>query len=123
MIFDCKFVWLVDLQVGFDGLGNLFKYIVKIMGFLMEVLIYYFKLVIEGIWVLVGQVYVVVEFFCGEFGVYMVSDGGICFYWVYYWDFFFINLQFVVVMCEGGMVVDLIVVVVSIDLVMGGVDW
>jgi NADH:ubiquinone oxidoreductase 49 kD subunit 7 len=38
-------------------------------------MIHYFKLFIEGFHVLVGEVYVVVEYFKGEFGIYMISDG------------------------------------------------
>lgn len=48
----------------------------------MESLIYYFKLYIEGFKVLVGEVYVVVEVFKGEFGVYLVLDGMNKLWWV-----------------------------------------
>lgn len=41
----------------------------------MEDLIYYFKFFIEGFYVLEGEVYVVVEYLKGEFGIYFVLDG------------------------------------------------
>lgn len=46
----------------------------------MEFLIYYFKFYIEGFFVLVFFIYIVVEVFKGEFGVFLVSNGINCFY-------------------------------------------
>src|SRR6266700_2783785 len=58
----------------------------------------------------------------GELGCHAVSDGGTRPYRVRFRDPSFTNLQSVSVMCEGGMVADVIAAVASIDPVMGGVD-
>ena len=122
MIEDKKLAWPADLAVGPDGLGNSPAHIAKIMGTSMEGLIHHFKLVTEGFRVPAGQVYSAVESPRGELGVHMVSDGGTRPYRVHYRDPSFTNLQAVAVMCEGGMVADVISAVASIDPVMGGVD-
>ncbi len=69
-----------------------------------------------------GQVYAAVESPRGELGCHAVSDGGTRPYRVHFRDPSFTNLQSVSVMCEGGMVADVIAAVASIDPVMGGVD-
>ena len=122
MIEDKKLAWPADLAAGPDGLGNSPAHIAKIMGTSMEGLIHHFKLVTEGFRVPAGQVYSAVESPRGELGVHMVSDGGTRPYRVHYRDPSFTNLQAVAVMCEGGMVADVISAVASIDPVMGGVD-
>ena len=122
MIEDKKLAWPADLQLGPDGLGNSPAHIARIMGTSMEGLIHHFKIVTEGFRVPAGQVYTAVESPRGELGVHMVSDGGTRPYRVHYRDPSFTNLQAVAVMCEGGMVADVIASVASIDPVMGGVD-
>ena len=122
MIDDRKIAWPADLKLGEDGLGNSPEHVEHIMGTSMEALIHHFKLVTEGFRVPAGQVYVAVESPRGELGVHMVSDGGSRPYRVHYRDPSFTNLQAVSVMCEGGMVADVIASVASIDPVMGGVD-
>ncbi|MFD4294609.1 NADH dehydrogenase (quinone) subunit D [Rhodococcus sp. NPDC058505] len=122
MLDDRKIAWPADLALGPDGLGNSAEHIEHIMGTSMEALIHHFKLVTEGFRVPAGQVYVAVESPRGELGVHMVSDGGSRPYRVHYRDPSFTNLQAVSVMCEGGMVADVIASVASIDPVMGGVD-
>ena len=122
MVDDRKIAWPADLELGKDGLGNSPEHIRKIMGTSMESLIHHFKLVTEGFHVPPGQVYVAVESPRGELGVHMVSDGGTRPYRVHFRDPSFTNLQAVAVMCEGGMVADVIASVASIDPVMGGVD-
>ena len=122
MVEDKKIAWPADLELGRDGLGNSPEHIGNIMGNSMEGLIHHFKLVTEGLRVPPGQVYVAVESPRGELGVHMVSDGGTRPYRVHYRDPSFTNLQAVAVMCEGGMVADVIAAVASIDPVMGGVD-
>ncbi len=122
MIDDRKIAWPADLTLGEDGLGNSPEHVEHIMGTSMEALIHHFKLVTEGFRVPAGQVYVAVESPRGELGVHMVSDGGSRPYRVHYRDPSFTNLQAVSVMCEGGMVADVIASVASIDPVMGGVD-
>ncbi|EME15304.1 NADH dehydrogenase (quinone) subunit D [Rhodococcus triatomae] len=122
MIDDRKIAWPADLKLGADGLGTSPEHVEHIMGTSMEALIHHFKLVTEGFRVPAGQVYVAVESPRGELGVHMVSDGGSRPYRVHYRDPSFTNLQAVSVMCEGGMVADVIASVASIDPVMGGVD-
>ncbi|GAC57614.1 NADH-quinone oxidoreductase subunit D [Gordonia hirsuta DSM 44140 = NBRC 16056] len=122
MIEDAAIAWPADLDVGPDGLGNSREHIAEIMGGSMESLIHHFKLVTEGFRVPPGQCYVTVESPRGELGVHMVSDGGTRPYRVHFRDPSFTNLQAVSVMCEGGLVADVITAVASIDPVMGGVD-
>lgn len=58
----------------------------------MEVVIYYFKFVIEGFYLLFGEVYVFIELVCGEVGYYVIFDGGFMFYCVKIWVLSFVNL-------------------------------
>ena len=88
----------------------------------MEALIHHFKLVTEGFRVPPGEAYVPIESPRGELGCHVVSDGGTRPYRAHFRDPSFTNLQAVSVMCEGGMVADVIAAVASIDPVMGGVD-
>ncbi len=122
MIGDAKIGWPAQLAVGPDGLGNSADHIAHIMSQSMEALIHHFKLVTEGFRVPPGQVYVPVESPRGELGCHAVSDGGTRPYRVHFRDPSFTNLQSVSVMCEGGLVADVIAAVASIDPVMGGVD-
>lgn len=119
---DPKLAWPADLTIGKDGLGQSKEHVGKIMGSSMEALIHHFKIVTEGIRVPAGQVYIAVESPRGELGVHMVSDGGTRPYRVHFRDPSFTNLQATAVMCEGGMLADVIAAVASIDPVMGGVD-
>ncbi|MGO8885056.1 MAG: NADH-quinone oxidoreductase subunit D, partial [Streptosporangiaceae bacterium] len=122
MINDAKIGWPAKLALGPDGLGNSPDHIAHIMGQSMEALIHHFKLVTEGFRVPAGQVYQAVESPRGELGCHAVSDGGTRPYRVHFRDPSFTNLQSVSVMCEGGMIADVIAAVASIDPVMGGVD-
>jgi NADH-quinone oxidoreductase subunit D len=122
MIGNAKIGWPAKLAVGPDGLGNSADHIAHIMSQSMEALIHHFKLVTEGFRVPAGQVYAAVESPRGELGCHAVSDGGTRPYRVHFRDPSFTNLQSVSVMCEGGMVADVIAAVASIDPVMGGVD-
>jgi NADH-quinone oxidoreductase subunit D len=122
MIGDAKIGWPAKLALGPDGLGNSPGHIAHIMSQSMEALIHHFKLVTEGFRVPVGQAYAAVESPRGELGCHAVSDGGTRPYRVHFRDPSFTNLQAVSVMCEGGMVADVIAAVASIDPVMGGVD-
>lgn len=122
MIDDAKIGWPAQLSIGSDGQGNSPEHINHIMTESMEALIHHFKLVTEGFRVPVGQVYVPVESPRGELGVQMVSDGGTRPYRVHYRDPSFTNLQATAVMCEGGMISDVVAAVASLDPVMGGVD-
>jgi len=88
----------------------------------MEALIHHFKLVTEGFRVPPGQAYVPIESPRGELGAHVVSDGGTRPFRAHFRDPSFTNLQAMPVMCEGGMVSDVVVAVASLDPVMGGVD-
>jgi len=122
MIGDAKIGWPAKLALGQDGLGNSPDHIAHIMSQSMEALIHHFKLVTEGFRVPAGQTYAAVESPRGELGCHAVSDGGTRPYRVHFRDPSFTNLQAVSVMCEGGMIADVIAAVASIDPVMGGVD-
>jgi NADH-quinone oxidoreductase subunit D len=122
MIGDAKIGWPAQLALGPDGLGNSPSHIAHIMGQSMEALIHHFKLVTEGFRVPAGQVYAAVESPRGELGCHAVSDGGTRPFRTHFRDPSFTNLQAVSVMCEGGLVADVIAAVASIDPVMGGVD-
>ena len=122
MVADAKIAWPSKLSIGPDGQGNSLDHIKEIMGDSMEALIHHFKLVTEGFKVPPGQVYQAIEGPRGELGVVMVSDGGTRPYRVHFRDPAFNNLQAIPVMCEGGMVSDVVVAVASLDPVLGGVD-
>jgi NADH-quinone oxidoreductase subunit D len=122
MIGDAKIGWPAKLALGPDGLGNSPDHIAHIMSQSMEALIHHFKLVTEGFRVPAGQTYAAVESPRGELGCHAVSDGGTRPYRVHFRDPSFTNLQSVSVMCEGGMIADVIAAVASIDPVLGGVD-
>jgi len=122
MVEDAKIGWPARLAVGPDGLGNSADHIAHIMSQSMEALIHHFKLVTEGFRVPAGQAYAPVESPRGELGCHAVSDGGTRPYRAHFRDPSFTNLQAVSVMCEGGLVADIIAAVASIDPVLGGVD-
>ncbi len=122
MIGDPKIGWPAKLALGPDGMGNSPDHIAHIMSQSMEALIHHFKLVTEGFRVPAGQTYAAVESPRGELGCHAVSDGGTRPYRIHFRDPSFTNLQSVSVMCEGGLVADIIAAVASIDPVMGGVD-
>jgi NADH-quinone oxidoreductase subunit D len=122
MIEDAKIGWPARLALGPDGLGNSADHIAHIMSQSMEALIHHFKLVTEGFRVPAGQAYESVESPRGELGCHAVSDGGTRPYRAHFRDPSFTNLQAAAVMCEGGLVADVIAAVASIDPVMGGVD-
>ncbi|MGH3485635.1 MAG: NADH-quinone oxidoreductase subunit D [Nocardioidaceae bacterium] len=122
VVADKKIAWPAQLSVGADGQGNSAEHIRHIMGESMEALIHHFKLVTEGFRVPPGQAYGVVESPRGELGCHVVSDGGTRPFRAHFRDPSFVNLQCMSVMAEGGMVADVVVVVASIDPVLGGVD-
>jgi len=88
----------------------------------MEALIHHFKLWCEGFPTPPGEVYVSIESPKGEYGVYLVSDGGNKPYRVHFRAPSFVNLQALPRMVEGGLVADLVAVIGSIDIVLGEVD-
>ena len=122
MVADKKIAWPAQLAIGSDGMGNSLDHIRQIMGTSMEALIHHFKLVTEGFRVPAGQVWQSVEAPRGELGVHVVSDGGTRPYRAHFRDPSFNNLQAVSIMCEGGLLADVVVAVAGLDPVLGGVD-
>ncbi len=88
----------------------------------MEALIHHFKLVTEGFTVPEGEAYSAVECPRGELGCYVVADGGPKPVRVHMRDPSFVNLQALRPMSKNAYLADLIVMIGSMDNVMGGVD-
>ncbi|MDR1833898.1 MAG: NADH-quinone oxidoreductase subunit D [Propionibacteriaceae bacterium] len=122
MIDDPLLKWPSRLVVGPDGQGNSHEHVKHIMGESMEGLIHHFKTVSGGFAVPAGQAYVPIESPKGELGCHVVSDGGSHPYRVHMRDPGFNNLQAIPLLCEGGMIADIVVAIGSLDPVMGGVD-
>jgi NADH-quinone oxidoreductase subunit D len=122
MVGDKRIAWPSQQTVGVDGVGNDPEYIRHIMGESMEALINHFKLVTQGFTVPAGQVYLPVESPRGELGYAVTSIGTNKPYRVHVRDPSFVNLQAADVMSRGGSISDVIVVVASLDPIMGGVD-
>ncbi|MDO8840571.1 MAG: NADH-quinone oxidoreductase subunit D [Parvibaculum sp.] len=88
----------------------------------MEALIHHFKLYTEGYRVPAGEVYVAVEAPKGEFGVYLVSDGGNKPYKCKIRAPGYAHLQAMDHLCKGHMLADVAAILGSIDIVFGEVD-
>ncbi len=88
----------------------------------MEALIHHFKLYTEGYKVPAGEVYAAVEAPKGEFGVYLVSDGGNKPYRCKIRAPGFAHLQAMDHICRGHMLADVSAVLGSLDIVFGEVD-
>ena len=88
----------------------------------MESLIHHFKIVTEGYRVPEGEIYVTVESARGELGCYVVSDGGPRPWRVKFRAPSFVSLQSTAMMSVNRYVGDMIVVVGSLDGVMGEAD-
>jgi NADH-quinone oxidoreductase subunit D len=88
----------------------------------MEALIHHFKLYTEGYHVPEGEVYAAVEAPKGEFGVYLVSDGGNKPYRCKIRAPGFAHLHALDYMCRGHMLADVSAVIGSIDIVFGEID-
>ncbi len=122
MVADKRIAWPSQQSLGADGIGNDPEYIRHIMGESMEGLINHFKLVTQGFTVPAGQVYQPVESPRGELGYAITSTGTNKPYRVHVREPSFVNLQAADRMSRGHMVADVVVVVASLDPVMGGVD-
>lgn len=70
----------------------------------------------------VGEVYVSIEAPKGELGYYIVSDGSTQPYRVRVRPPSFVNLQALDKMCRGALVADVVVIIGTIDIVLGEVD-
>jgi NADH-quinone oxidoreductase subunit D len=88
----------------------------------MEALIHHFKLYTEGYHVPAGEAYAAVEAPKGEFGVYLVSDGGNKPYRCKLRAPSFVHLQAMDYMNRGHMLADVSAVLGSLDIVFGEVD-
>jgi NADH-quinone oxidoreductase subunit D len=88
----------------------------------IEGLIHHFKIASEGFKVPEGEVYQGVENPKGELGYYIVSDGSAKPYRMRIRPPSFVNLQPIEKMCKGGMIADLVVVIGSLDIVLGEID-
>jgi NADH-quinone oxidoreductase subunit D len=88
----------------------------------MESLIHHFKLVTEGYRVPEGEVYVAVESPRGEFGVYVISDGGPKPWRVKFRAPSFVATPMAATLMSDALIADLIAIVGSLDTVMGEVD-
>ena len=88
----------------------------------MEALIHHFKLYTEGYHVPAGETYTAVEAPKGEFGVYLVADGGNKPYRCKIRAPGFAFLQAAEFMSKGHMLADLVAIVGSMDVVFGEID-
>ena len=88
----------------------------------MEALIHHFKLYTEGFHVPKGEAYAAVEAPKGEFGVYLVSDGGNRPYRLKIRAPGFPHLQAMDHLCKGHMLADVSAVLGSLDIVFGEID-
>ena len=88
----------------------------------MEALIHHFKLFTEGHRVPEGEVYAAVEAPKGEFGVYLVSDGGNKPYRCKIRAPGFAHLQALEFMSKGHMLADTVAIIGTLDIVFGEID-
>ncbi|MGD9542940.1 MAG: NADH-quinone oxidoreductase subunit D [Methylocystis sp.] len=88
----------------------------------MEALIHHFKLFTEGFHVPQGEVYAAVEAPKGEFGVYLVSDGGDKPYRCKIRAPGFAHLSSMDFLCKNHMLADVSAILGSLDIVFGEVD-
>jgi NADH-quinone oxidoreductase subunit D len=88
----------------------------------MEALIHHFKLYTEGYHVPAGEVYAAVEAPKGEFGVYLVSDGGNKPYRCKIRAPSYSHLHAMDFICRGHMLADVSAVLGSLDIVFGEID-
>jgi NADH-quinone oxidoreductase subunit D len=88
----------------------------------MESLIHHFKLYTEGFHVPAGEVYAAVEAPKGEFGVYLIADGGNRPYRCKIRAPGFAHLAAMDFLCRGHMLADVTAILGSIDIVFGEID-
>src|SRR5215471_1501734 len=88
----------------------------------MESLIHHFKIVTEGYRVPEGEVYVTIESPRGEFGCYVVSEGGPRPWRVKFRAPSFVALEATATCMTDALIADMIAIVGSLDTLMGEVD-
>lgn len=94
----------------------------EVMKESMEGLIHHFKYMTEGYSVPAGEAYAAIEHPKGEFGVYLISDGGNKPYRLKVRAAGFSHLAAMDELCRGHMIADLVAVISSIDVVFGEID-
>lgn len=92
------------------------------MKFGMEELIHHFKLFTEGMHVPMGEVYQAVEHPKGEFGIYLIADGGNKPYRLKIKAPGFAHLAALDEMSRGHMIADVVAIIGTQDIVFGEVD-
>jgi NADH:ubiquinone oxidoreductase subunit D len=92
------------------------------MKYSMESVIHQFKLYSEGFSIKAGASYSVVEAPKGEFGVYLVADGGNRPYRCRIKAPGFLHLQSLDFMSKGHMLADVVTIIGTQDIVFGEVD-
>ena len=92
------------------------------IGVSMEALIHHFKLWTEGFTPPAGSVYAAVESPRGELGVYLESDGSPKPYRIHWRTPSFTNMQVLPLLSKGHLVADLVVLIGTVDIVLGDVD-
>lgn len=92
------------------------------IGVSMEALIHHFKLWTEGFLPPEGMVYAATESPRGELGITLVSDGGPKPYRVHWRTPSFTNLQILPYISKGHFVADLVLLIGTVDIVLGDVD-
>ncbi|MGC8779610.1 MAG: NADH dehydrogenase (quinone) subunit D [Anaerolineae bacterium] len=88
----------------------------------MEAVIHHFKLNTEGFTPPKGEIFEAVENPRGEMGFYIVSDGTAHPYRLHMRTPSFSNLQSTDLLARGGFIADLVLIIGSIDIVLGDVD-
>ena len=88
----------------------------------MEALIHHFKIYTEGLHTPAGEIYAAVEAPKGEFGVFLVSDGGNKPYRCKIRAPGFAHLSAMDWLCRGHMLADVSAILGSLDIVFGEVD-
>ncbi|NTV93947.1 MAG: NADH-quinone oxidoreductase subunit D [Thiobacillus sp.] len=88
----------------------------------MEELIHHFKLFTEGMHVPAGEAYAAIEQAKGEFGVYLISDGGNKPYRMKLRAPGFAHLSAMDEMARGLMIADVVAIIGTIDIVFGDID-
>jgi NADH-quinone oxidoreductase subunit D len=88
----------------------------------MEALIHHFKLYTEGYRVPAGETYTAVEAPKGEFGVFLIADGGNRPYRCKIRAPSFAFLQAMDMMAKGHMLADVVAIIGSMDVVFGEID-
>ncbi|MBT4491091.1 MAG: NADH-quinone oxidoreductase subunit D [Rhodospirillaceae bacterium] len=88
----------------------------------MEALIQHFKLYTEGFKVPAGETYTAIEAPKGEFGVYLVADGGNMPYRCKIRSPGYVHLAALDHLCKGHLLADSVAVIGSLDIVFGEID-